>query len=137
MQMDGLNSRSLGTNYGAKPTPRHRQEAVNLKPIEQQESVDLACTPAAALDSTGQKQFADEVRVRDRGASFQFPDQIEAPARDGDLNWVLGGAKPETTSSREEAPAMSFEMGQAGSLMGNRPTTKPNFEDYGGAFLRH
>lgn len=135
MKMDGLNSRTLGTNPGVMRTPAPTQRTGSPNPIEQREIVELACTPAPALDKTGQKQFANEVRTPDRGGSFQFPDQMETPQRDGDLHWVLGGARPEDKSPRV-AKTLPFE-GEPGSLLGNRPTSKPNFEDFNGAFLRH
>ena len=147
MKTDGLNPRAFTTHSGIKRTPSHNLETGSPNPTEQHERVDLGGTPAPALDKTGQKQFADEVRVRDRGASFQFPDQLEAPKREGDLPWVLGGSPPDgesprvTTTVQPEIPTRTQETvtfeAQAGRLLGNLPTTKPNFEDFDGAFLRH
>ncbi len=136
MRMDGLNFQPLSFKQGGNRTPTTGHETGKQSAVEQRESVDLGCTPAPALDQTGQKGFADETRVEERGGTFQFPNQVEAPRRDGDLNWVLGGAKPQSEEARPTLDPPLFE-GQAGILLGNLPTTPPNYEDFGGAFLRH
>jgi len=154
MDMQGVNFRPTTHSYGAKSTQvPQRRESADRGPVEQQESVDLtgSSTPQVALDKTGQKKFANESPIHERGALFQFANEAERPERDGSLNWVLGGTNPgdvgalrsrdseaqvHTDSATRSQDSSFWERGQAGALIGSEPISKPKFEDFGGAFIR-